>query len=483
MCTLKITLKQHTPLIHFQHDQDGATLRASEVKPKLDKFIIKHAFHDNFDECKEYLVGYNPQKPNDLKTKWNSGYRALNYKMRIEYDSHSKHIWKMENERGKSLFPSFFGNQKADSEKVKELVFIEQKEQDSTSISIIILTSHKKLRDEVDSLKENFFLIHNFGTRQSKGFGNYFPIDNEIKDINDKRIGHYYRFKISIPIQNQSWEKVFKKLDERLSYFYKSLRSGINIEPFYFKSLMFFYALEEKMYYDKRTIREHYSLFFDKEKKHPTNNGNYDKGEIFEKKNNIYNQINARLYRDMLGLSSSQSWQKYAGALISKENGNIERFKSPLLIKPFITTVTDNDVEFIVLVIPSEIPDFYYNQVFAIKKDGNNETFLELKTPEKEKFCIEKFLKFSLSKNEKGYNKAMEQLGNRNYDQWKIKYISDERNFNSCKHRLKKKNPHNCHSDDDIREELRKEAEIKINKVKEISKTLNKIYKGICNPK
>src|ERR1035437_9359344 len=41
MYKLEFTLKQHTPIIHFQHDQDGATLRASEVKPKLDKYIIK----------------------------------------------------------------------------------------------------------------------------------------------------------------------------------------------------------------------------------------------------------------------------------------------------------------------------------------------------------------------------------------------------------------------------------------------------------
>ena len=39
MYKLEFTLKQHTPIIHFQHDQDGATLRASEVKPKLDRFI------------------------------------------------------------------------------------------------------------------------------------------------------------------------------------------------------------------------------------------------------------------------------------------------------------------------------------------------------------------------------------------------------------------------------------------------------------
>lgn len=33
-------LRQHTPMIHFQHKQAGATLRPSELKSKLDRFII-----------------------------------------------------------------------------------------------------------------------------------------------------------------------------------------------------------------------------------------------------------------------------------------------------------------------------------------------------------------------------------------------------------------------------------------------------------
>ena len=35
-------LKAHSPLIHFQSDSSGATLRATEVKPKLDRYILKH---------------------------------------------------------------------------------------------------------------------------------------------------------------------------------------------------------------------------------------------------------------------------------------------------------------------------------------------------------------------------------------------------------------------------------------------------------
>ena len=50
MNRLEIKLKQHTPLIHFQHDQEGATLRASEVKPKLDRFVLTRLGKDNYDE-------------------------------------------------------------------------------------------------------------------------------------------------------------------------------------------------------------------------------------------------------------------------------------------------------------------------------------------------------------------------------------------------------------------------------------------------
>jgi hypothetical protein len=41
-CRFEVRLKQHTPMIHFQHDQAGATLRATEVKPKLDRYVRKH---------------------------------------------------------------------------------------------------------------------------------------------------------------------------------------------------------------------------------------------------------------------------------------------------------------------------------------------------------------------------------------------------------------------------------------------------------
>ncbi|MBK9152255.1 MAG: hypothetical protein IPM26_15270 [Saprospiraceae bacterium] len=43
---ITFALRQHTPIIHFQHEQEGATLRATELKPKLDLFIIKKCLRE-----------------------------------------------------------------------------------------------------------------------------------------------------------------------------------------------------------------------------------------------------------------------------------------------------------------------------------------------------------------------------------------------------------------------------------------------------
>ena len=43
-----VILKQQTPLIHFQAEQEGAALRASELRPKIDKFIINSL--EDFDK-------------------------------------------------------------------------------------------------------------------------------------------------------------------------------------------------------------------------------------------------------------------------------------------------------------------------------------------------------------------------------------------------------------------------------------------------
>ena len=92
MKTLTVTLKQHTPLIHFQHDQYGATLRASEVKPKLDRFIFSL-----LEEGKEEAKRRGWTKGNDRTL-------SLNYKLKIK-SSVEDQLYFIMNDRKRYVLP------------------------------------------------------------------------------------------------------------------------------------------------------------------------------------------------------------------------------------------------------------------------------------------------------------------------------------------------------------------------------------------
>ena len=76
MNQLTAILKQHTPMIHFQHNESGATLRASEVKPLLDKFILTKLRNGDIREGRLYAKKNNWLIDNEKNY-------ALNYKLSI----------------------------------------------------------------------------------------------------------------------------------------------------------------------------------------------------------------------------------------------------------------------------------------------------------------------------------------------------------------------------------------------------------------
>ena len=86
---LKYQLKQYTPLIHFQHDEAGATLRASEVKPKLDKIIINRLTNINGDDARN---AFQEKYPNWLVGGGNAGHVALDYKMSFRATKENEYL-------------------------------------------------------------------------------------------------------------------------------------------------------------------------------------------------------------------------------------------------------------------------------------------------------------------------------------------------------------------------------------------------------
>lgn len=186
MNKLTITLKQHTPLLHFQPMQEDATLRASEVKPKLDKFLI------------EKLGGIN-RVPKDWRLpNPDPNVCALNYKMRIKTNepqpfalSKNEHKKKgvlcKDEITGEQLFKTtnyptkmgtlIVGNIEGRREdELLNLVFFDDCE-------ITIMTSSSELANSIRNNITEFFATFNFGNRKSKGFGSY-----EVKAINGKYV-------------------------------------------------------------------------------------------------------------------------------------------------------------------------------------------------------------------------------------------------------------------------------------------------------
>lgn len=174
MKTLKVTLKQHTPLIHFQHDQYGATLRASEVKPKLDKFILERLGNGNYEsgillaKDNQWLVG-------------SGSHPALNYKMRITADQEVdqmklKIITRKDHQFTTEIFPLLLANMGGRSCQ-DDLVNLTMYQVNDLQFLTACHSLYERLKEEIPY----FFAVTNFGQRSNLGYGSY-----TVRIVNDQ---------------------------------------------------------------------------------------------------------------------------------------------------------------------------------------------------------------------------------------------------------------------------------------------------------
>lgn len=147
MKTIEIKLEQQTPLLHFDPAK-GATLRATEVKPKLDKYLTKK------------LPELNAFKIPDTN--------ALNYKMQITVPDSDK-LLSLKDKL--PMFPKIFSD--SDSKLVS---FTEE----PITIKLLIAGKLEDWIKKSDDNKlelakwiHNFFMKTNFGMRQTKGYGGF----------------------------------------------------------------------------------------------------------------------------------------------------------------------------------------------------------------------------------------------------------------------------------------------------------------------
>ncbi|MDX2246835.1 MAG: hypothetical protein SF052_08685 [Bacteroidia bacterium] len=416
------TLVQHTPMIHFQADQAGATLRATDVKPKIDRYVWEELQNHHPDLWAKYAAVISKKyfpRPADGEQASPSGYRIHIYGEPEAYyvpTAYMKDDQKGEVQRavertnqgflGKSSVAVISGTPYfANADKIKDNKWNE----------VRLAVMYRNLRLEVFSpvpdvvslisaILPSVFARYNFGTRSSKGFG-YFSVEGSGKDILRKRTPYHF----TVRVNESKDELAFETLYQHISLIYSALRSGINVPQgggrnqtgsnFYFKSLLFLYFRDKGIQWDKKSIKLHYYR----------DELNAQKGNAWvgSSKNDPihFTGTPGLLVRDLLGLASSQTWGKtYRDDEISKtsvhptRNGKteelIERFASPIWFKPVRSA---DKKSFDVYIGANDVPGEYLGEPFAIKsKNDRSSGALTLTTPST--FDIKGYLRFALTK-------------------------------------------------------------------------------------
>jgi len=392
MYQLKIKLKQHTPIIHFETGHDLATLRPSELKPKLDALL-----RSKLPEIPEtWQVG------NEKRIQRKVPEFALDYKINLiinnaDYnkDKSGPISYSFKNNKTQRYqpqkFPCYFAEMGANNKNDKFFTFY-------NSIDLIITCKHEKLLEEINKLIPIFFISTNFGSRQSKGFGSYYPANTELFPIPEIR--YYFDIDVNgatkpnLAFNNTTpsleYFKLFS-LFKAVNLFYNSIRSGIN-QPFgkntfYLKSLLFnytkdFYAAK----WDKRMIKE--KMFFPAFNQHQVKFTRAD--PLF------YNSHSGYLMRDLLGLATTSKWGRdYYDATISKKHTEdiIKRFKSPITIKPIEIS---RDKYRIYIILDQKHQDKILNKEFILE-NSRNLINLTLSTPTH--FDLKAYLQFAIDQN------------------------------------------------------------------------------------
>lgn len=381
MSPLKFKLKQHTPIIHFLSDQPGATLRATELKPKLDKFLIKHAFKNDFEQYKTHLIGWKEGKrESDFRDKM-----AFDYKVTI-YAGDKKTKEKGYN---KSLYFGHIGNKDEKKAVLYEGV-----------IDVKFFSFNEKL---IDSIKEYFapFLAQtNFGTRQNKGFGSFFqtvPTCNFLEELKKTVPCFFY-----IEYTTSDYSNKFNDIE----IIYKLMKSGINYPdhpmiPVYDKNGKPVIKSNQQIKKEpnfkvKRPGNFYFKSFltdyFNKQQIPVGNEKRFIKENFFRPDLRVESDKNIKRYvRAVLGVCDGV---EYKGDKKKGRNGNItyksrdiDRFKSPLTFK-----IVDNYT----VIIPEDIPKeklsgikFTFSHEFPPKKIHTK----PIDTPDLESFDLISFLK------------------------------------------------------------------------------------------
>ena len=373
MPKLIVQLQQNTPMIHFQAEEAGATLRATAVKPALDRFLI--------EICKN--------EPDIKSWMHDTTNKAFDYRMTFQTEGcaviQNGALKRYENGRARMQMPYF-----ADSSGVMC----------SQSVLMTIISAKRELLDKIRENIAAFFLLHNFGVRATKGYGSFQVVsindepvtctEDAIQTAAKKLSGEFEPNLYKLPSGYGSWGAALAGVNS----IYAQMKSGRNhpsrddlYQPAVLSKL--YRGEKRNLHGEKWWIKQNFDAirrYAESRKHHPD----------AVQSETPYREQNARFLRAMLGLTDSYKFDIHgrdANYVVDiadnpkdQEKGIIQRFASPLIFKP---VRIGRQLQVYILV--KKIPAVMFEREFAFTYGGQRKP---LKTPTKDEFSLAGFLDF-----------------------------------------------------------------------------------------
>lgn len=362
-------LVQHTPLIHFQHSEPHACLRATEVKPKLDRFLIEQLEKDDrFGDgrWKKWFVGDGSQQSFDYMMRITPNSEQVERTQSIERAiARAEH--RPPNASFHEIHKNYFGNMASGNniqatirETFKESLLYKD------GLTLTIRCFIPELLTLIDEHIRGFFMMHNFGTRQRKGFGS-FTVDISTKPNEPKGfdlVGKYCPNAYYCKLDNDVNADALLDAVWVISAF---LRSGFNRgEGNYVRGFVFRYFQREKnplandkAFVKQKVLRNVYDEATRGEHLHPYGNNvryRYVRGLLGTNEN-------SRFCRDPRG--ETREDLTVHNIYIHSAEG-VERFPSPLLFKP---------IGKFVFILPQKMPDEIFGSEFYILEKNQEDEY------------------------------------------------------------------------------------------------------------
>lgn len=366
-------LVQHTPLIHFQHSEPHACLRATEVKPKLDRFLIEQLEKDDrFGDgrWKKWFVGDGSQQSFDYMMRITPNSEQVERTQSIE-NGIERAIARAEhrppNANLHEIHKNYFGNMASGNniqdtirETFKESLFYKD------GLTLTIRCFIPELLTFIDEHIRGFFMMHNFGTRQRKGFGS-FTVDINTQpnapkgfDLVGKYCPNAYYCKLDGNVNADA-------LLDAVWVISAFLRSGFNRgEGNYVRGFVFRYFQREKnpLANDKAFVKQQVL------------HNVYNEATRGEHLHPYGNNVRYRYVRGLLGTNENSRFcraprgetredRTVHNIYIHSAEG-IERFPSPLLFKP---------IGKFVFILPQKMPDEIFGSEFYILEKNQEDEY------------------------------------------------------------------------------------------------------------